>query len=106
MILEKNHLLEESFEYKLFNPFDSQQIMDDEGNDLNLIFFNDYVLVICVDCITICVDCYCNSQKLFPTKINPFFVKSLFTLKSKFSSYRYFLIHKYLVIISLPFQQV
>ena len=42
MILEKNHLLEESFEYKLFNPFDSQQIMDDEGNDLNLIFFNDY----------------------------------------------------------------
>ena len=38
MILEKNHLLEESFEYKLFNPFDSQQIMDDEGNDLNLIF--------------------------------------------------------------------
>ena len=42
MILEKNHLLEESFEYKLFNPFDSQQIMDVEGNDLNLIFFNDY----------------------------------------------------------------
>ena len=84
----------------------SEEVSEVKCEKRYLIFFNDYVLVICVDCITICVDCYCNSQKLFPAKINPFFVKSLFTLKSKFSSYRYFLIHKYLVIISLPFQQV
>ena len=45
MTLEMNSLLgvnntsEESFESILFNPFDFQQIMDDEGNDPDLNFF-------------------------------------------------------------------
>ena len=48
MALEMNPLLsvinalDENFENKLFNPFDFQQIMDDEGNDLDLNFFNDH----------------------------------------------------------------
>ena len=48
MTLEMNPLLsinnssEESFENKLFNPFNFQQIMDDEGNDLVLNFFRDH----------------------------------------------------------------
>ena len=48
MTLEMNSLLcvnntsKESFESILFNPFDFQQIMDDEGNDPDLNFFNDH----------------------------------------------------------------
>ena len=41
-LLSVNNTLDESFENKLFNPFDFQQIMDDEGNDPDLIFFNDH----------------------------------------------------------------
>ena len=41
-LLSVNNTLDESFENKLFNPFDFQQIMDDEGNDLDLNFFNDH----------------------------------------------------------------
>ena len=37
--LNANNTSEESFENKLFNPFDFQQIMDDEDNDPDLIFF-------------------------------------------------------------------
>ena len=37
-----NNTLDESFKNKLFNPFDFQQIMDDEGNDPDLNFFNDH----------------------------------------------------------------
>ena len=38
-LLSVNNTLDESFENKLFNPFDFQQIMDDEGNDPDLNFF-------------------------------------------------------------------
>ena len=41
-LLSVNNTLDESFENKLFNPFDFQQIMDDKGNDPHLNFFNDY----------------------------------------------------------------
>ena len=41
-LLSINNTLDESFENKLFNPFDFQQIMDDEGNDPDLNFFNDH----------------------------------------------------------------
>ena len=41
-LLSVNNTLDESFENKLFNPFDLQQIMDDEGNDPDLNFFNDH----------------------------------------------------------------
>ena len=41
-LLSVNNTSEESFENKLFNPFDIQQIMDDEGNDPDLHFFNDH----------------------------------------------------------------
>ena len=37
-LLSANNTLDESFKNKLFNPFDFQQIMDDEGNDSDLIF--------------------------------------------------------------------
>ena len=37
-----NNTLDESFKNKLFNLFDFQQIMDDEGNDSDLNFFNDH----------------------------------------------------------------
>ena len=37
-LLSANNTLDESFKNKLFNPFDLQQIMDDEGNDSDLIF--------------------------------------------------------------------
>ena len=37
--LNVNNTSEESFENKLFNPFDFQQIMDDKDNDPDLIFF-------------------------------------------------------------------
>ena len=37
-LLSVNNTLDESFENKLFNPFDFQQIMDDVGNDSDLIF--------------------------------------------------------------------
>ena len=37
-LLSVNNTLDESFENKLFNPFDFQQIMDDEGNDRDLNF--------------------------------------------------------------------
>ena len=40
--LSINNTSEESFENKLFNPFDFQKIMDDEGNDPDLNFFNDH----------------------------------------------------------------
>ena len=36
-----NDTSEERLESKLFNPLDFQQIMDDEGNDPDLNFFND-----------------------------------------------------------------
>ena len=38
-LLSVNNTLDENFENKLFNPFDFQQIMDDEGNDPDLNFF-------------------------------------------------------------------
>ena len=38
-LLSVNITLDESFGHKLFNPFDFQQIMDDEGNDPDLNFF-------------------------------------------------------------------
>ena len=41
-LLSVNNTSEESFENKLFNPFDIQQTMDDEGNDPDLHFFNDH----------------------------------------------------------------
>ena len=41
-LLSGNNTSDESFEKKLFNPFDFQQIMDDEGNDPDLNFFNDH----------------------------------------------------------------
>ena len=41
-LLSVHNTSEESFENKLFNPFDIQQIMDDEGNDPDLNFFNDH----------------------------------------------------------------
>ena len=41
-LLNVNYTSEESFEGKLFNPFDFQQIMDVEGNDPDLSFFNDH----------------------------------------------------------------
>ena len=47
MTLEINPLLsvsntsDKSFENKLFNPFNFQQIMANEGNDPDLSFFND-----------------------------------------------------------------
>ena len=34
-----NNTSEQSFENKLFNPFDFHQIMDDESNDPHLFFF-------------------------------------------------------------------
>ena len=37
-LLSANNTLDESFKNKLFNPFNFQQIMDDEGNDSDLIF--------------------------------------------------------------------
>ena len=37
-LLSANNTLDESFKNKLFNPFDFPQIMDDEGNDSDLIF--------------------------------------------------------------------
>ena len=37
-----NNTSEESLERKLFNPFDFQQIMDNEGNDPDPSFFNDH----------------------------------------------------------------
>lgn len=43
-----NNTSEQSFENKLFNPFDFHQIMDDESNDPHLFFFfmiNPKVLV-------------------------------------------------------------
>ena len=40
--LSINNTSEESFENKLFNPFDFQKIMDDEGNDADLNFFNNH----------------------------------------------------------------
>ena len=39
-LLSVNNTLDESFENKLFNSFDFQKIMDDEGNDPNLNFLN------------------------------------------------------------------
>ena len=48
MTLEMNssisvkNTLEECFDNKLFYHFDLQQIMDDEGNDPDQIFFNDH----------------------------------------------------------------
>ena len=41
-LLSVNNTSEESFESKLFNPFDFQQIIDDEGNNPDLKFFNDH----------------------------------------------------------------
>ena len=41
-LLSVNNTLDESFENKLFNSFVFQQIMDDEGNDPDLNFFNDH----------------------------------------------------------------
>ena len=41
-LLSGNNTSEEGFEKKLFNPFDFQQIMGDEGNDPDLKFFNDH----------------------------------------------------------------
>ena len=41
-LLSVNNTLDESFANKLFNSFDFQQIMDDEGNDPDLNFFNDH----------------------------------------------------------------
>ena len=38
-LLSVNNTSEESFENKLFNPFDFQQIIGDEGNDPDLSFF-------------------------------------------------------------------
>ena len=52
-LLSVNNTLDESFENKLFNPFDFQQIMDVEGNDPDLIFFNDHSEAICLPYYTI-----------------------------------------------------
>ena len=41
LLLSVNNTLDESFENKSFNLLDFQQIMDDEGNDSDLNFFND-----------------------------------------------------------------
>ena len=41
-LLSVNNTSEESFESKLFSPFDFQQIMDDEGNDPDLKLSNDH----------------------------------------------------------------
>ena len=41
-LLSVNNTSEKSFENKFFNRFDFQHIMDDEGNDPDLIFFNDH----------------------------------------------------------------
>ena len=41
-LLRLNKTLDESFEKKLFNPFNFQQTMDDEANDPDLNIFNDH----------------------------------------------------------------
>ena len=52
-LLSVNNTSEESFESKLFNPFDFQQIIDDEGNNPDLKFFNDYSKAVSWLCYTI-----------------------------------------------------
>ena len=51
--LSINNTSEESFENKLFNPFDFQQIMDDEGNDPDLNFFNGHSIDVSLPYYTI-----------------------------------------------------
>ena len=41
-LLRLNKTLDESFEKKLFNPFNFQQTTDDEANDPDLNIFNDH----------------------------------------------------------------
>ena len=65
-LLSVNITLDESFGHKLFNPFDFQQIMDDEGNDPDLNFFNDHSEVVKSPYYTIDeFSCASNSLDIF-----------------------------------------
>ena len=52
-LLSVSNTLDESFENKLFNLFNFQQIMDDEGNDPDLNIFNDHSEAVSLPCYTI-----------------------------------------------------
>ena len=61
-LLNLNNTSEEIFENKLFNPFDFQQIMADEGNDLDLNYFNNHPEAVILPYYTIDeFSCACNN---------------------------------------------